>query len=145
MSNSLVPKRKQARFLLTQALYQWEISGMPTADILLAFQLKPNFQKADQAYFIEAFEHVTKQASVLDEVYKDHLDRPLADLDPVEKSILRLAVFEFMERMDIPYRVIINEALELAKTFGATGSHKYINGVLDKVAKTVRHVEMPSS
>ena len=138
---SLVPKRRQARFLLTQALYQWELSASPPAEIITHFQLQPSFQKADQAYFIESFEAITQQNEALDGLYQGYLDRALSDLDPIEKSILRLSAYELSQRLDIPYRVIINEALELAKTFGATDSHKYINGVLDKLAKQLRQTE----
>ncbi|MCD6048261.1 MAG: NusB antitermination factor [Gammaproteobacteria bacterium] len=142
MSKSLIPKRRQSRFLLTQALYQWSLSEDLPKDILLQFQLNPQFQKGDQAYFIECFDAITAQADTLDEQFGPFLDRSLTELDPVEKAILRLATYELMYRLDIPYRVVINEALELAKTFGATDSHKYINGVVDKVAHKLRKAEM---
>jgi N utilization substance protein B len=142
MSKSLIPKRRQSRFLLTQALYQWSLSDNLPKDILLQFQLNPQFQKGDQAYFIECFDTITANADSLDEQFGPFLDRDLSELDPVEKAILRLATYELMHRLDIPYRVVINEALELAKTFGATDSHKYINGVVDKVAHKLRKAEM---
>ena|SRR3989338_3974297 len=139
---SRIQKRRQARFLLTQALYQWHVSENPIAEILVQFQASPQFHQADQAYFMEALQAITQHVEQFDHHYQIYLDRSLAELDPIERAILRLAVYELAMRLDIPYRVIINEALELAKTFGATDSHKYINGVLDKVAKDLRKMEM---
>jgi N utilization substance protein B len=141
MSRSLIQKRHQARFLLIQALYQWQVSENPPADILTQFQLNPQFDKADQTYFTESFLAVINQVTTVDELYQPYLDRALSELDPIEMSILRLATYELSQRLDLPYRVVINEALELAKTFGATDGHKYINGVLDKAAKQLRPSE----
>lgn len=142
MSKSLIQQRRQARFLLIQALYQWQLSGNPIADVLLQFQLNPQFQQADQTYFVESLNAIAGQAETLDAIYQPYLDREIAELDPIEMTILRLSTYELAQRLDLPYRIIINEALELAKIFGATDSHKYINGVLDKVAKQLRTTEM---
>ena len=142
MSRSLIQKRRQARFLLVQALYQWQLSENAVADVLQQFQLGPQFQRADQSYFSDHFLAITKQTEALDGLYQPHLDRALAEIDPVEMNILRLATYELAHCPELPYRVVINEAMELAKIFGAAGSHKYINGVLDKVAKQLRSVEM---
>lgn len=142
MSKSLISQRRQSRFLLTQALYQWMIAEASPKEILLQFQLNPQFQKADQMYFTECFNAITQNPDALDLIYQPFLDRDLKELDAVEKAILRLATYELAQRLDLPYRVVINEALELAKTFGATDSHKYINGVLDKVAHQLRKTEM---
>ena len=142
MSRSLIQKRRQSRFLLIQALYQWQLSENLIADILLQTQLNPQFQKADQAYFSESLLAIAEQVSILDQLYQSYLDRDLADIGPIEKSILRLATYELSQRLDLPYRIIINEALELAKIFAATDSYKYINGVLDRVAKQLRSIEI---
>lgn len=141
MSRSLIQKRHQARFLLIQALYQWQVGGSAPQDILTQFQLNPQFAQADQTYFTESFLAVTEQSELLDAYYAPYLDRQLSELDPIEMSILRLASYELAQRLDLPYRVVINEALNLAKIFGATDGHKYINGILDKVAKKLRPIE----
>ncbi len=141
MSHSSIQKRRQARFLLVQALYQWLLSDAPVAEVIAQFELNPHFKKGDQNYFVESLRAITQQAEQLDQLYVPFLDRNLKELDPIEKSILRLSTYELSVRLDIPYRVVINEALELAKTFGATDSHKYINGVLDRVAKQLRKNE----
>lgn len=141
MSRSLIQKRHQARFLLVQALYQWQVAESAPQEILRQFQLNPQFAQADQNYFTESFLAITEHPAQLDADYIPYLDRQLSELDPIEMSILRLASFELSKRPDLPYRVVINEALNLAKIFGATDGHKYINGILDKVAKTLRPIE----
>ena len=141
MSRSLIQKRHQARFLLIQALYQWQVAESAPQDILTQFQLNPQFAQADQTYFTESLLAITEQSEQLDAYYVPYLDRQLSELDPIEMSILRLASHELAQRLDLPYRVVINEALNLAKIFGATDGHKYFNGILDKVAKKLRPIE----
>ena len=141
MSRSLIQKRHQARFLLIQALYQWQVAEHAAEQVLNQFQLNPQFAQADQTYFTESLQAITERTAELDAYYAPYLDRSLTELDPIEMSILRLASYELSERLDLPYRVVINEALNLAKIFGATDGHKYINGVLDKVTKKLRPIE----
>ena len=153
--NSLAPKknksqakskiplvqRRKARTLVMQALYQWHISKSEPLEIEAQFH-EQNGGKIDWEYFSEVFLEIPKQQEALDKHIGPLLDRELKSLDPVERALLYLGTFELANRIDIPYRVVINECVELAKTFGATDGHKYINGVLDKLAKALRSVEL---
>lgn len=133
-------QRRKARTLIMQALYQWHINESEPLEIEAQFH-EQNGGKIDWEYFSEVFLEIPKQQEVLDQHISPLLDRELKSLDPVERALLYLGTFELANRIDIPYRVVINECVELAKTFGATESHKYINGVLDKLAKTLRPLE----
>lgn len=133
-------ERHKARRMILQALYQWHMAGAPVADIQAEF-LAYYQGKIDRDYFREVFAGVVNQATRLDELMAPILDRELRKLDPIERSLLRLGLYELSERVDVPYRVVINEAVELAKVYGATDSHKYINSVLDKAAGTLRAAE----
>jgi len=139
-----IQKRRQARFLLIQALYQALISETYLELLLPQFRANPQFYQADQDYFAESLQAILAQEKKLDAIYEEFLDRTLTDLDPIETCILRLATYELAEHPDIPYRVIINEALELAKIFGGTDAHKYVNGVIDKTARKLRITEIAS-
>ena len=134
-------QRRKARTLIVQALYQWHISKAEPLEIEAQFH-EQNGGKIDWEYFSEVFLEIPKQQEALDKHIAPLLDRELKSLDPVERALLYLGTFELTNRIDIPYRVVINECVELAKTFGATDGHKYINGVLDKLAKTLRPVEL---
>ena len=134
-------QRRKARTLIVQALYQWHISKSAPLDIEAQFH-EQNGGKIDWEYFSEVFLEIPKQQEILDKHIGPVLDRELTSLDPVERALLYLGTFELANRIDIPYRVVINECVELAKTFGATDGHKYINGVLDKLAKTLRPLEL---
>ena len=134
-------QRRKARTLIMQALYQWHVSQSEPLDIEKQFH-EQNGGKIDWEYFSEVFLEIPKQKEILDQHIVPLLDRELKSLDPVERALLYLGTFELANRIDIPYKVVINECVELAKTFGATESHKYINGVLDKLAVTLRPVEL---
>ena len=136
-------QRRKARTLIVQALYQWYISKSDPLEIEAQFH-EQNGGKIDWEYFSEVFLEIPKQQEALDKHISPLLDRELNSLDPVERALLYLGTFELASRIDIPYRVVINECVELAKTFGATDGHKYINGVLDKLAKSLRSVELSS-
>lgn len=133
--------RRRARGLLVQALYQWQLSAAPPADIEAQFRVD-NEGKIDWPFFREVLNGVVEKHAELDAHFTPFLDRQLGDVNPVELALLRLGSYELSQRLDVPYRVVINECVELAKTFGATDSHKYINGVLDKTAKQLRSVEI---
>jgi transcription antitermination protein NusB len=141
MGKVSIAARRQARYMLVQALYQWQLTQAGLIDINEQFRTKPQYAKADQAYFHEVLAAVVAQASTIDALFMSFLDRPIEGLDPIELSILRLATYELAHHLELPYRVVINEALELSKIFGATDSYKYVNGVLDQVAKQLRQVE----
>ncbi len=129
--------RTRARRLAMQALYQWDLSGSDLAAIEVQFHAEEDFGKADRDYFHELLHQVPARMDEIDAAYAPGLDRPVRELDPVERAVLRLATYELMVRIDVPYRVIINEAVNLAKKFGAEQSFKYINGVLDRTARTL--------
>lgn len=133
--------RRKARSFAMQALYAWQMADLPINELLAQFLVDNDFSKVDQAYFRELVSGVPGNLDVIDNHLSDVLDRPLKELDPVELAILRLGVYELTQRIDVPYRVVINEGIELAKTFGATDGHKYINGILDKLAPRLRSVE----
>ena len=136
-----IAHRKKARNLLLQALYQWQLSKNPVVDIEAQFR-SDNAAKIDWDFFHQAFSFVPLHLEELDNAFSPFLDRDIGSLNPVELALLRLGCFEFMQRIDVPYKVVINEYVDLAKKYGATDSHKYINGVLDKAARTIRAVEI---
>lgn len=135
--------RTRARRLAMQALYQWDLSGSDLADIEAQFLEDEDFAKADKDYFHELLHQTPARLAEVEQAFAGFLDRPLQELDPVERAVLRMAVYELMTRVDVPYKVIINEAVNLTKKFGAEQAHKYINGVLDQVARELRAVEHP--
>ena len=135
-------KRHNARRFLVQALYQWQMTGDDVGEILLSFMKTMNIKKTDAEYFQTLLRAIPKQATALDALYTPYLDRSLEAIGPVELSILRIASYELQYGIEIPYRVIINEAIELAKTFGPEESFKYINSILDKVAEKSRSIEI---
>ena len=129
--------RHEARRRALQALYQWQVAGQDLGAIEKQFleDEEMHMDRADLEYFRGLLHEVPAHLERWDEQLRPYLDRAVDSLDPVERAILRLGVYELNERLDVPYRVVITEAVELAKTFGAEGSHKYINGVLDKVGR----------
>ena len=132
--------RRQARRALLQALYAWQIAGAEVED--LHEQSADNLRRADGRFFDDCLRGVVQGVDALDALFASYLDRSVDALDHVERAILRAGAFELKERLDVPARVVINEWVELAKTFGATDSFKYVNGVLDRVARTARAAEM---
>ncbi|EKN3971540.1 transcription antitermination factor NusB [Yersinia enterocolitica] len=130
--------RRRARECAVQALYSWQLSKNDIADVELQFLSEQDVKDVDIAYFRELLSGVAVNAASLDALMAPVLSRQLEELGPVERAVLRIALFELSKRDDVPYKVAINEAIELAKTFGAADSHKFVNGVLDKVAPTVR-------
>ncbi|MEQ8954730.1 MAG: transcription antitermination factor NusB [Gammaproteobacteria bacterium] len=135
-----VKHRKKARRLMVQAIYQWLLADS-TRDELLAQYREDNPSKVDWDFFSEGTSTVITSLQELEALISPQLDRELKSLDPVEKALLLLGTFELQQRIDIPYRVVINEYVDLAKLFGATDGHKYINGVLDKIAAELRAPE----
>lgn len=142
MSNA----RSKARRFALQALYQWQLSGLAVAEIETQFIQDNDLGKVDMAYFHALLQEVVARAPALDTALAPLLGRSIDEVDPVERAILRMATYELIARVDIPYRVVINEAIELAKTFGAEQGHRYINGVLDRLASRLRadEVKTPS-
>lgn len=130
--------RRKARELAVQAVYSWQISQNSVSDVEVGFITDNSKRRFDIEYFQQLLRGVTSNISSIDLAITPHVDRPIDDIDQVEKAILRVAVFELSDCQDVPYRVVINEAIELAKLFAADDSHKFINGVLDKAVKLIR-------
>lgn len=133
--------RRFARRLALQALYQWQLTAALPFEIEAQFIAAGSLEKVDVPYFLELLRNIPKQVEILDGHMRPILDRPIADLNPVELAILRIGLYEMVNRLDVPYRVVIDEALRLAKTFGTVEGFKYVNAILDKVAKVLRKVE----
>ncbi len=136
--------KTKARECAVQALYQWQVSGESLARIERNFLEEERLKGAQKKYFSEIFHGVPKQLNIIDQALAEFVDRAVEKIDPVERAILRIGVYELINRLDTPYRVIINEGVNLAKCFGADGSHKYVNSILDKVSKKQRPMEIKS-
>ncbi|MCV2404083.1 transcription antitermination factor NusB [Marinomonas sp. C2222] len=134
--------RSASRRLALQAVYQWQMNKTAVSEIETQFVMDQDMATCDKTYFHEILQGVTADAKKLDDLFEELLDRPLSELDPIELAVMRIGSFELAERLDVPYKVAINEGVELAKGFGATESHKYINGILDKLAQRVRREEI---
>jgi N utilization substance protein B len=137
--------RSRARQAVLQALYQWQMSGLPPAEIASQFLGDRPMQKVDIEYFQALLHHIPEQVQVLDRLLVPLLDRSIDQVGQVERALLRMGAFELMCRPDVPWRVVINEAVKLAKIFGADQSHRYINGILDKLARQVRPEALESA
>lgn len=133
--------RSHARKLAMQALYQWQLTQQSANDIENQFVNEEEFGGADREYFHELVEQCITREQELDGSTSKYVDRPLDQLDPVERAILLIGMYELEHRVEIPYRVVINEAVELGKRFGATDAHKYLNAVLDRASKEKREAE----
>ena len=130
--------RARSRRFALQALYQWDLSGMDLAEIQRQFAEAEDFGRADRDYFIELLKSVPARLESIDRDITEYLDRPMEQVDPVERAILRIATYELLYRIDVPYRVILNEAITLTRKFGAEQGHAFVNGVLDKLAHKLR-------
>jgi len=143
--NTLAAERRKARHYGMQALYQWHMAGAALSDIEAEFVEEYDFRHVDLAYFQALLHGVPSAVDELDALMVPLLDRPLDDLDPIERTLLRMGMFELRDRIDVPYKVVINEAVALARKFGATDSYKYVNGVLDIAARQLRKVEVDAA
>jgi len=137
--------RHRARELVMQGIYQWRVSGTDAADIQKHMEGEANLGRYDKGMFSKLLRGVLAHHEALEELLAPHLDRPLEDLSTVEFAVLMLAAYEFSQQPEVPYKVVINEAVELAKTFGGTDGYKYVNGVLDKIAPQLRAVEFANN
>ena len=141
--NPFAAKRHKARHYAMQALYQWHMAGAPLNEIESEFREEYDFGKVDGDYFHDLLHDIPARLDAIESAYAPFLvERTLEELDPIERALLRIATYELMERIEVPYKVVINEAVNLAKKFGATDSHRFINGVLDKAARQLRCVEV---
>jgi len=133
--------RSRSRRRALQAVYAWQLAGAPIESLLAQFRSEQDMEIADLAYFEELVSGVVTHCAQLDEAFQEYLDREVAQVDPIERAVLRIATYELIHRLDVPYRVVINEAIETTKRFGADHGHSYINGVLDKAAAKYRAAE----
>jgi N utilization substance protein B len=133
--------RGAARRLLVQALYQWQLARQPPAELVAQFAAKPDYARVDPEYFRDAIAAICAGSARIDEELRLHSDIAPERLDPVEHAILALGLWELMDRPEVPYRVVINEGIELAKRFGATDGHRYVNAVLDRASRAHRGAE----
>lgn len=137
--------RRNARQYALQAMYQWQISATPIKELEFDFLVNHIKQKTDLDYFKELIHGIPTHCEELDNHMRPFLSRPISELDPVELAIIRLGIYELTKRLDVPYRVAINEALELTKKFGSVEGFKFVNGILDQVARTIRTEEMKAN
>ena len=137
-SRALSGQRSVARKIALQALYRWQLNECPWQDLIQEFRDAEDMPRADREYFRELVEGVWREREALDAELSQWTDRVPALLDPVEHGILLMGLYELRHRPDVPYRVAISEAVSLAKRFGATDGHKYVNAVLDRAARALR-------
>ena len=134
--------RQRARKKLVQALYQWMLNKTPTSEIEQQFsEMQPDFKKIDLAFYKSAMHEITINFNELSDTLNPFLDIEVSELDEIEKAILLIGLYELKHHIETPYRVVINESIELAKRFAGTDSHKFINGVMDKMSKAIRTLE----
>jgi len=133
--------RSRARRRALQALYAWQVSGTPIGQVIQQFQHEQDMEIADLEYFGALVNGVAQNCAALDGRLAEYLDREVEQVDPIERAVLRIATFELLHRVDVPYRVVLNEAIEIAKRFGSDHGHTYVNGVLDRAAADWRSAE----
>ena len=137
--------KQKARKLSLQALYSWDMGGIDLQTIEVNFHTENDMSKVDTDLFKSLLYDVPKNLEKIDEAYQPHLDREQDQLDPVSRAILRISTYELLFSIEVPYKVAINEGVNLAKTFGPTDAYKFINGVLDRVATQTRAVEIAAN
>ena len=140
-----IKKRKHARDKALQALYQWQLSGEDLDWIKQHYLEEQGVSSGDEAYFLELLYQIPAEVEQLDETYRKFMTHTEDRIDPIECNILRIATYEFLHHLEIPYKVVINEAVKLAKTYGADEGHKFVNGVLDPLAREIRELETAST
>jgi N utilization substance protein B len=130
--------RSRAREMIVQSLYQMQITGTEESELLSQFRDRPDYARVDQKYFDEVLSAICRNTEELEKSIDKFADRPLSQLDPVERGILLLGVYELKEKPDVPFKVVINESVNIAKRFGAIDGYKYINALLDRAVKEFR-------
>jgi N utilization substance protein B len=135
-------QRHRAREAVIQALYQWELSGYPMTQVAAMFRADNDLKRADIMFFHDALTAIDNTHQDLKDSLKPYLSREFSELTPIERNILLLGAYELSSRIDIPFKVVISEAVALSKKFGATDGHKFVNGVLDQLAANARAIEV---
>ena len=134
--------RRSARMFAMQAMYQWQINGGSVPDLMAQYMSTNAHRKVDWDFFQALVKGVAEQVHGIDDKIAPLTDRNFKDVNPVELAILRVAIFELAERLDVPYKVVINEYIDIAHEFGAEEGHKFVNGILDKLARQLRAIEV---
>ena len=142
LEKQTIKGKRRARKLALQALYQWLMSGSELYEIEAQFRVANNMEKVDDEYFCRLLHGVPAHIVVLEEALTPFLDRPIHGLNPIELTVLRMGAFELYNCPEIPYRVVLNESVTLTKEFGSQDGHRYVNGVLNNLAKIIRDVEI---
>jgi N utilization substance protein B len=137
--------RRHSRELALRALYQWQLTGDDLAKLLVQAEEAEEYADANIEFMKSLLEGILNEVATLDSALSSHLDRPIEQLSPIEHGILLIGAYELSHSLDVPYKVAINEAVNLAKAYGGTDGHKYVNGVLDKLAKDVRQTEIEAA
>ena len=137
--------RARARRRALQAVYAWQMSGGEVGQVIAQFAHEQAHEIADLEYFDDLVRGVVRHRAALDEALFGYLDRTVDEVDPIERAVLRLSAYELIHRVDVPYRVVLNEAIEIAKRFGSEHGHTYVNGVLDRAAAEWRSTEFHAS
>lgn len=140
--NQTIKGKRRARKLALQALYQWLMSGAELHEIEAQFRVANDMDKVDADYFCRLLHGIPAQLTLLEAAFIPFLDRPIHSLNPIELTILRISTFELLHCPEIPYRVVLDESVSLAKAFGSQDGHKYVNGVLNNLAKQSRAIEI---
>ena len=143
-NSRFIKKRKHARGKVLQALYQWQISAEDLDWIKQHYIEEQGVSAGDEAYFLELLYQIPAEVKQLDETYRKFITNSEDRIDPIECNILRIATYEFIHHPEIPYKVVINEAVNLARTYGADEGHKFVNGVLDPLSRQIRKLEVAS-
>ena len=141
MEKQAIKGKRRARKLALQALYQWLMSGSELCDIEAQFRVANDMGKVDADYFCRLLHGIPKHLSHIEQMLTPYLDRPIEELNPIELTALRIGTFELIHCLEIPYRVVLDESISLSKEFGSQDGYRYVNGVLNHVAKTIRTVE----
>ncbi|MBA2648766.1 MAG: transcription antitermination factor NusB [Legionella sp.] len=142
MDKQSIDGKRRARKLALQAMYQWHMSGAELTDIEAQFRSNNNMDRVDGDYFCRILYGIPKQLTSLESSFSPYLDRDLSDLNPIELSVLRIGAFELLYCPEVPFKVVLNESIVLTREFGSQDGHKYVNGVLNKVARNVRTYEI---
>jgi len=141
-SPSFVKQRSLARRRAMQAIYQWQMTGNDIQEIENQFMTEQDMSKVDKEYFQELLHKVPQTIDKLDAIAEQYMESTVEETDPIERAIIRLSVYELLSRLDVPYKVVINEAIVLAKAFGGDNSHTFVNGIVDKAAHELRKTEV---
>jgi N utilization substance protein B len=145
VDKKLIRAQKRARKLALQALYQWLMTDQELYEVEAQFRAINNMDKVDSEYFTKLLREIPKNIESLESSFESFLDRPIKGLNPIELTVLRIGAYELTFCLHIPYKVVLDESISLAKEFGSQDGHKYVNGILHKLAQTVRAVEMNST